>query len=73
MWRRARGVAPVTMIYNGVVCKPTGPADMRLHPQLQRVRSWDHDITSVAMATPRVFDFTLPIITIQMLRGWILS
>lgn len=46
MWRRARGVAPVTMIYNGVVCKPTGPADMWLHPQLQRVRrqlgSWHH-------------------------------
>lgn len=35
--------------------------------------SGDHDITSVAMEMPRGFDFTLPVIIIDMLWGWILS
>lgn len=37
-------------------------------------RSQDHDITSVAMEMPcAFFDFAFPIITIEMLRGWIVS
>lgn len=47
-----------------------------LHPQLKRefAGSRDHDITSVAMEMPYESSILLfAIITIEMLRGWIVS